>query len=210
MYYLTVEKADVLCILHHFLGPAVLVWIRSSLSACSPADALISRPLASFLLFGVVVGGSSTTGLILVLKLFKGLSRTETICWAASALTWALTAGTIGSCLYMVLYIQTWECELYNYLRWGSLSLLGLLAFEYWLQWRWAFKFLDIVDGVWATQLGTTRDDKSALDMAATMKYLVLQTVLVSFCVIYGDLFLRAGKSLLAEHYEMPFPKICN
>jgi hypothetical protein len=63
---LSIHRDDVLSIIHHCMGPALLLWIRSSFSSFDSSDALICRPLMMFVFFGAGIGGTASSIAVLL------------------------------------------------------------------------------------------------------------------------------------------------
>ncbi|GME65675.1 hypothetical protein GTA08_BOTSDO03829 [Neofusicoccum parvum] len=94
MFDLTIERNDVLSLIHHFMGPALLLWVRCSYSAFNSSDALMCRMLVSFVFFGAGVGGSVTTCMLVLMKLAKRQIQKDTLYRLVTILSWVLTLNT--------------------------------------------------------------------------------------------------------------------
>ena len=145
-YDLTIERADVLSLIHHLMGPGMLFWIRSSFSSYTSADAVMNRLLLSFVFFGAGVGGSLTTLMLVLMKLVKTQISKETLYVSVSVLSWVLTVNTFISTMFGSSYMLWWDDELVRY--WGHYCFIPLFlsGFEFYLQWRWALRFQSIAD----------------------------------------------------------------
>ncbi|KAL1638671.1 hypothetical protein SLS58_008703 [Diplodia intermedia] len=149
MFDLTIERNDTLSLIHHFMGPALLLWVRCSYSAFASSDALMCRMLVSFVFFGAGVGGSVTTVMLVLMKLFKRQIPPLVLARAVVALSWMLTLNTWLSTMYGCTYLLWAFEELHGH--WGDfagLVPLALCGFEFWLQWRWALRFQGISEGL--------------------------------------------------------------
>src|SRR4051794_34441400 len=123
-YDLTIERADFLSLIHHCMGPAMLLWIRHCFSSYTPTDATMSRLLASFIFFGAGIGGSLTTGMLVLMKLLKTQLRATSLYELVSILSWMLTINTFVSTMFGSLYMLWWTNDLYAY--WGPYCFLPL------------------------------------------------------------------------------------
>lgn len=149
MFDLSIERNDTLSLIHHFMGPALFLWVRLCYSSFSSADALMGRMLVSFVFFGTGVGGSVTTAMLVLIKLFKRQMGAAVLARAVTALSWALTINTWLSTMYGCTYLL-WSFQELHAL-WGDFAALvplALCGFEFWLQWRWALRFQEISEGL--------------------------------------------------------------
>ncbi|KAH7009327.1 hypothetical protein B0J12DRAFT_550295, partial [Macrophomina phaseolina] len=145
MFDLTIERNDLLSLIHHFMGPALLLWVRCSYSAFNSSDALMCRILVSFVFFGAGVGGSVTTCMLVLMKLLKRQLEKSTLYRLVTILSWILTINTWLSTMYGCTYLLWAFDDLHRH--WGhyaGLIPLFLCGFEFWLQWRWALRFQGI------------------------------------------------------------------
>lgn len=149
MFDLTIERNDLLSLIHHFMGPALLLWIRCSYSAFNSSDALMCRMLVSFVFFGAGVGGSVTTCMLVLMKLAKRQIQKSTLYRLVAILSWVLTINTWFSTMYGCTYLLWAFDDLHHH--WGhyaGLIPLFLCGFEFWLQWRWALRFQGIAENL--------------------------------------------------------------
>ncbi|KAH8810773.1 hypothetical protein F5884DRAFT_897324 [Xylogone sp. PMI_703] len=194
-YDLTIERADVLSLIHHCMGPAMLIWIRLCFATYTPADALMNRLLVSFVFFGAGVGGSVTTSMLLMMKLMKPHISAQTLHLTVSLLSWVLTVNTYISTMYGSLYILFWVEDLAQY--WGHYCFIPLVlaTFEFYLQWRWALRFQTIADEL-QTAAGWSVETKNAgffnLSKRLSQKDLSLGVMVVSWAISYFGVYVLA------------------
>ncbi|KAI9791836.1 MAG: hypothetical protein M1816_003381 [Peltula sp. TS41687] len=145
-YDLTIERADVLSLIHHLIAPTLLLWVRASFCTYTSSDAVMCRLLLSFVFFGAGVGGSLTTLMLVMMKLVKTQISAATLYAAVSMLSWALTVNTFVSTMFGSSYMLWWDEELVRI--WGHYCFIPLFlsGFEFYLQWRWALRFQSIAD----------------------------------------------------------------
>jgi hypothetical protein len=144
---LTVTRNNKGATLHHIMGPALLFWIRLRYATFTPADALMCRLLISFVFFGAIFSGSTTTALLFVFHFRKvwfkkGHSTLSNQAYFYfSLLLPVLALSTICGNFYCTLYLHAWFDEVYDHFgRWGYFPLAWVLL-ECTMQWRWAFWF---------------------------------------------------------------------
>jgi hypothetical protein len=195
-YDLTIERADVLSLIHHCMGPAMLLWIRCSFSTYTPADATMNRLLVSFVFFGAGIGGSLTTAMLVLMKLLKTQLQASSLYELVSILSWMLTVNTYISTMFGSLYMLWWANDLYAY--WGTLCFLPLFlsGFEFYLQWRWALRFQSIADdlGVKAGKNNTPKGSGFGIPLVGNVngKTLGLNFILMTWIFSYFIVYVRA------------------
>ena len=146
---LCVERPDILSTIHHCMGPALLLWMRTSSSTFTSSDALVCRILILFVFFGACIGGSASSGAIFLLRAGKRyLDRVTLYKYYALCLA-VLTTSTVTSCFVSVLYISYWFT--WSYSTFGNALLLPILweGFECLLQWRWLFRYHEFESRFW-------------------------------------------------------------
>ncbi|KAK3377977.1 hypothetical protein B0H63DRAFT_478485 [Podospora didyma] len=141
---LTVTRTDKFATLHHVMGPALLLWIRTCFSSFTSSDALLCRLLIQFVFFGATISGATTTTLVFLYQFRKT--------WFQSAegnaylyfttLLPVLTLTTMISTFYCTIYIHAWFDELLNYFGhpWGYAPLAWVML-ECGMQWKWLLWF---------------------------------------------------------------------
>lgn len=196
-YDLLIERNDILSLIHHFMGPAMLVWIRISFANGTSTDATMIRLLMSFVFFGAACGGSMTTSILVLMKLLKADISEETMYRYVSKFVWGLTVNTFLATTFGTLYMLVWSNELLAY--WGNYAFIPLLlsSFEFYLQWRWAFRFQNIQDHLWVKSTGGKPTTKTAarvdLSEAVKTKYIVLRSVVGVWSVCYVAVYAKAA-----------------
>lgn len=149
LYDLTIHRPDLLSTLHHCMGPALLLWIRTSFATFSPEDAMGCRPLMVFVFFGASVGGTAASAASFLLRVGRRYLEPRRLYACFASCLAVLTASTVLSCFLSLLYIAVRFRELFA--AFGlALALPGLWeAFECYLQWRWLFKFYELERKFW-------------------------------------------------------------
>ncbi|KAK0635780.1 hypothetical protein B0T17DRAFT_612598 [Bombardia bombarda] len=146
LFDLIIYRDDVLSILHHCMGPALLIWTRTCFSSFTSSDALVSRSLVMFVFFGAATGGIAASGGVFLLRVGKTcLPRADLYRYFASCVA-SLSVTTVLSCYMNVLYfLQNWD-DAWAYF--GLFMVLPLIweTFECYLQWRWLLRFYEIED----------------------------------------------------------------
>ena len=128
------------------MGPVLLLWIRLRYATFTPADALMCRLLISFVFFGAIFSGSTTTALMFVFHFRKVWFKKEQdisnkAYFYFSLLLPVLALSTICGNFYCTLYLHAWFDEVYAHFgRWGYFPLAWVLL-ECSMQWRWALWF---------------------------------------------------------------------
>ncbi|KAK3327465.1 hypothetical protein B0T19DRAFT_441444 [Cercophora scortea] len=141
---LIIYREDILSVLHHCMGPALLFWTRTCFSSFSSADALVSRSLMMFVFFGAATGGIAATAGVFLLRVGKTYLRRATLYRYFSLCVASLTVATILSCYMNVLYfLQVWE-EAFSYFGWFAPVPVIWETFECYLQWRWLLRFYEL------------------------------------------------------------------
>jgi hypothetical protein len=205
---LTIERADVLSLIHHCFGPAMLVWIRYQFSSFTTADAPMCRLLISFVFFGAACGGTMTTSILVIMKLMKAHLSPQQIYAYVSKLVWALTINTLIATTFGSLYMLYWLDPLFEYWSyWGIIPLL-LSGFEYYLQWRWAFRFQNIQDDLHAKALNAgSKSEKGSVSTnlleSVKTKYMVLRFVLGVWLVSYVSIYARIGHEAVLDTFSL-------
>jgi hypothetical protein len=208
-YDLTIERADILSLIHHCFGPAMLIWIRTYFSSHTSDDATMVRLLISFVFFGAAMGGTLTTTILVLLKLFRSQLAPYTIHRAVSSLVWILSINTLLATTFGSAYMAYWEDNLLGIWGYWCLIPMALSAFEYYLQWRWAVKFQLIADKL-AVQTQTMEKfpllDKKGqskkggiVDMLRN-KYTFIRFVIGCRLVSYSSLYLHVASLALKEY----------
>ncbi|RDW92658.1 hypothetical protein BP5796_02052 [Coleophoma crateriformis] len=200
-YDLTIERADVLSLIHHCFGPAMLLWIRIQFSSFTTNDAPMIRLLISFVFFGATMGGTFTTCILTLLNLIKPHLSKHVLHTSISILVWTLFINTFVATTFGSMYMAVWEVPLFGYWGYYGLIPMALSGFEYYLQWRWAFKFQTIYDRL---RLGIGKSESineakmaaapgRVKGVGATMKdkYFYLRCLLGCWMVSYIGLYLR-------------------
>ncbi|KAL7815097.1 hypothetical protein V8C26DRAFT_435828 [Trichoderma gracile] len=146
LFDLMIYREDVFGVLHHCMGPALLLWTRLCFSSFSSADALVSRSLMMFIFFGAATGGVFASAGVFILRVGKKYLERRTLHRYFALCLVGLTATTVLSCYLNVLYfLHTWD-QAYGYF--GLAIPLPLIweTFECYLQWRWLLRFYSIED----------------------------------------------------------------
>lgn len=209
-YDLTIERADILSLIHHCFGPAMLIWIRIQFSSYTMTDAPMIRLLISFVFFGATMGGSLTTCILSILNLFKPHMSKHLLHTSVSIFVWALFINTFIATTWGSLYMTVWETPLFAYWGYYCLIPMALSGFEYYLQWRWAFKFQTIQDRL---RLGIGRSEnikaaKIAADPEAAArglagylqdKYFYLSCLVSCWIVSYVAIYIRIGHMAIKD-----------
>jgi hypothetical protein len=207
-YDLTIERADILSLIHHCFGPAMLIWIRTCFSSYTSFDAVMTRLLVSFVFFGAAMGGTLTTTILVILKLFRPHLAAWTAHKSVSSLVWILSLNTLVATSFGSAYMCIWETELITYWGYWCLIPMVLSAFEYYLQWRWAVKFQLIADKLGmqsAAEIASTSEkseksqDKSTVLDTLRSKYTLIKVVIACWLVTYTNLYLRVFHLALSE-----------
>ena len=129
-----VEQSSLIIHKDHCMGPALLIWTRTSFSTFTPADALLCRLLMSFVFIGGTVSGATTTALTFLFQLRRVWFQSRT--WGASKNAYfyftlllpVLAFSTITGTFYATAYLNYWFDELVEYFGyWGYLPLSALL-----------------------------------------------------------------------------------
>lgn len=196
---LTVERTDVLSLIHHCLGPALLIWIRCSFSSFDPTDAPMCRLLISFVFFGAACGGTFTTLILVIMKLMKTYLSAQHIYASVATLVWLLTINTFLATTFGSVYMSTWFEDLVGY--WGCFAVLPLLlsGFEYYLQWRWAFRFQNIQDNLRAKSLAEVtskkREDDTDMLESVKIKDAILRFIVGIWLVTYVSIYAKVANN---------------
>ncbi|TFA99568.1 hypothetical protein CCMA1212_008634 [Trichoderma ghanense] len=146
LFDLMIYREDVFGVLHHCMGPALLLWTRLCFSSFTSADALVSRSLMMFIFFGAATGGVFASAGVFVLRVGKKYLERGTLHRYFALCVAGLTVTTVLSCYLNVLYfLHTWD-QAYAYF--GLAIPLPILweTFECYLQWRWLLRFYAIED----------------------------------------------------------------
>lgn len=149
LFDLSIHRDDILSIIHHCMGPALLLWIRTSFSAFDSSDALICRPLMMFVFFGAGLGGTASSISVLLLRIGKKyISPDKLYQYFASCLA-VLTVSTVASCYLNTAYLLHTHDSLYGHF--GILYSLPIIweGFECYLQWRWLLRFHEFESKFW-------------------------------------------------------------
>lgn len=144
LYDLMIYREDIFGVLHHCMGPALLLWTRLCFSSFTSADALVSRSLMMFIFFGAATGGVFASAGVFLLRIGKRYLDRNTLYKYFALCVAGLTVTTVLSCYLNVLYfLHTWD-EAYAYF--GLAAPLPILweTFECYLQWRWLLRFYSI------------------------------------------------------------------
>lgn len=130
------------------MGPLLLIWMRLSYSSFTPADALMCRLLISFVFFGAILSGSTTTALTFIYYFRKVWFKPGRETLSNNAYFYfttflpVLALSTICGNFYCALYLHAWFDEVFAHFgHWGYLPLAWVLL-ECTMQWRWLFWFL--------------------------------------------------------------------
>ncbi|KAK3365838.1 hypothetical protein B0T24DRAFT_597595 [Lasiosphaeria ovina] len=166
---LTVTRNDKGATLHHMMGPALLLWIRTSFSSFSPSDALLCRLLIQFVFFGATISGATTTTLVFLYQFRKTWFRSS----ASNAYLYftlllpVLALTTVASTFYCSIYLNVWYPELLAYFgAWGYLP-LGWVLLECGMQWKWLMWFYTFDEWYRATTADETDVPKEAKERIA-------------------------------------------
>lgn len=144
LFDLMIYREDVFGVLHHCMGPALLLWTRLCFSSFTPADALVSRSLMMFIFFGAATGGVFASTGVFLLRVGKRYLDRHTLYKYFALCVAGLTVTTVLSCYLNVLYfLHTWD-QAYAYF--GLAAPLPIIweTFECYLQWRWLLRFYSI------------------------------------------------------------------
>ncbi|KAL6803475.1 hypothetical protein J3E68DRAFT_446095 [Trichoderma sp. SZMC 28012] len=144
LFDLMIYREDFFGILHHCMGPALLVWTRLCFSSFTPADALVSRSLMMFIFFGAATGGVFASAGVFLLRVGKRYLERGTLYKYFVICVAGLTVTTVLSCYLNVLYfLHTWDAA---YVYFGLAAPLPIIweTFECYLQWRWLLRFYSI------------------------------------------------------------------
>jgi hypothetical protein len=149
LFDLSIHRDDILSTIHHCMGPALLLWIRSSFSSFDSSDAIFCRPLMMFVFFGAGIGGAAASSAVFLLRVGKRYMSSERLYRYFAPCLAALTASTVLSC-----YLNTWYLlhayqGLYGYFGMAYLLPVSWEGFECYLQWRWLFRFHEFEKGFW-------------------------------------------------------------
>lgn len=131
------------------MGPALLIWIRLSYSTFTPDDALMCRLLISFVFFGAIFSGSTTTALLCIFHFRKVWFKTGQKATSRSAYLYftlllpVLALSTTFGNFYCTLYLHAWADQIYNHFgHWVYVPLAWALL-ECSMQWKWAIWFFN-------------------------------------------------------------------
>jgi hypothetical protein len=141
LYDLFIHRDDILSIIHHCMGPALLLWIRASFSSFDSSDSLICRPLMMFVFFGAGIAGTASSSAVFLLRIGKNYMPSERLYRYFAPCLAALTISTVLSC-----YLNTWYLlhayqGLYGHFGIAYIGPVTWEGFECYLQWRWLFRF---------------------------------------------------------------------
>ena len=162
LFDLSIHRDDILSIIHHCMGPALLLWIRTSFSSFDSSDSLICRPLMMFVFFGAGIAGTASSSAVFLLRIGKNYMSSERLYRYFALCLATLTISTVLSC-----YLNTWyllhayqglhECFGIAYI--GPVTWEG---FECYLQWRWLFRFHQFEKRFWDGEEGSKIDDSGS------------------------------------------------
>ncbi|EHK21650.1 uncharacterized protein TRIVIDRAFT_59887 [Trichoderma virens Gv29-8] len=144
LFDLMIYREDFFGILHHCMGPALLLWTRLCFSSFTSADALVSRSLMMFIFFGAATGGVFASAGVFLLRVGKRYLERSSLYKYFALCVAGLTVTTVLSCYLNVLYfLHTWDAA-YGYF--GLAAPLPIIweTFECYLQWRWLLRFYSI------------------------------------------------------------------
>jgi hypothetical protein len=204
-YDLTIERADILSLIHHCFGPAMLIWIRTCFSSYTSLDATMTRLLVSFVFFGAAMGGTLTTSILVILKLLRPHLAVWTAHKSVASLVWLLSFNTLIATSFGSAYMCYWETELVAYWGYWCLIPMVLSAFEYYLQWRWAVKFQLIADKLGmqsaaeVASISEKKQEKSTILDTLKNKYTLIKVVIACWLVTYTNLYLRVFHLALSD-----------
>ncbi|KAL6872292.1 hypothetical protein HDV57DRAFT_511637 [Trichoderma longibrachiatum] len=146
LFDLMIYREDVFGVLHHCMGPALLLWTRLCFSSFTSADALVSRSLMMFIFFGAATGGVFASAGVFVLRVGKKYLKRDILHRYFALCVAGLTATTVLSCYLNVLYfLHTWD-QAYAYFGLALPLPIVWETFECYLQWRWLLRFYSIED----------------------------------------------------------------
>jgi len=143
LFDLSIHRDDILSIIHHCMGPALLLWIRTSFSSFDSSDALICRPLMMFVFFGAGLGGTASSIAVLLLRVGKKYMSTEKLYQYFAPCLAVLTVSTVFSCYLNTAYLLHMHEGLYGHFGIWYLGPVIWEGFECYLQWRWLLRFHD-------------------------------------------------------------------
>ncbi|KAK0727148.1 hypothetical protein B0T26DRAFT_599864, partial [Lasiosphaeria miniovina] len=144
LFDLIIYREDMLSVLHHMMGPALLVWTRTCFSSFTAADALVSRSLMMFVFFGAATGGIAATSGVFLLRVGKKYLARRRLYGCFALCVACLTVTTVLSCYVNVLYfLHTWD-EAFAYFGWFAPLPVLWESFECYLQWRWLLRFYEL------------------------------------------------------------------
>ncbi|KAK3377976.1 hypothetical protein B0H63DRAFT_547624 [Podospora didyma] len=145
LFDLIIYREDILSILHHCMGPALLLWTRTCFSTFLPADALVSRSLQMFVFWGAATGGIAATSGVFLLRVGKKYLARRQVHQYFSYCVAFLTITTVLSCYMNVLYfLHTWNQAFAYFGPWIAPLPVIWETFECYLQWRWLLRFYDL------------------------------------------------------------------
>lgn len=162
LFDLSIHRDDILSIIHHCMGPALLLWIRASFSSFDSSDSLVCRPLMMFVFFGAGIAGTASSSAVFLLRIGKHYMSSERLYrYFASCLT-VLTISTVMSC-----YLNTWYLlhayrGLYGYFGVAYIGPVAWEGFECYLQWRWLFRFYQLEKRFWDEKKGAKIAESSS------------------------------------------------
>lgn len=141
LFDLIIYRQDVLSVLHHCMGPALLLWIRTCFSSFTSADALVCRSLMMFVFFGAATGGVAASSGVFLLRVGKKYLSREVLYKYFALSVASLTVTTVLSCYMNVYYfVHVWDQAFAYFGVWAVFPILWE-TFECYLQWRWLFRF---------------------------------------------------------------------
>jgi hypothetical protein len=162
LYDLFIHRDDILSIIHHCMGPALLLWIRASFSSFDSSDSLICRPLMMFVFFGAGIAGTASSSAVFLLRIGKNYMPSERLYRYFAPCLAALTISTVLSC-----YLNTWYLlhayqGLYGHFGIAYIGPVTWEGFECYLQWRWLFRFHQLEKRFWDGKKGSKIADSGS------------------------------------------------